>query len=117
MPSLSGIFDNSSNQARSQLDTLNNFGSVCKPLSFFGIVFKLPKGSNADVAQLVEHNLAKVGVASSNLVIRSHQAQAFSTVEWPRGEAAACKAVHTGSNPVFTSMQCTVDWRSGSALP
>ncbi len=25
----------------------------------------------ADVAQLVEHNLAKVGVASSNLVIRS----------------------------------------------
>ena len=69
----------------------------------FGIVFKLPKGSTADVAQLVEHNLAKVGVASSNLVIRSHQAQAFSTVEWPRGEAAACKAVYTGSNPVFTS--------------
>ncbi len=25
----------------------------------------------ADVAQLVEHNLAKVGVASSNLVVRS----------------------------------------------
>src|SRR5690606_19026407 len=25
------------------------------------------------------------------------------TVEWPRGEAAACKAVHTGSNPVSTS--------------
>ncbi len=29
---------------------------------------------HADVAQLVEHNLAKVGVASSNLVIRSHGA-------------------------------------------
>ena len=28
-------------------------------------------GENADVAQLVAHNLAKVGVASSNLVIRS----------------------------------------------
>ena len=28
---------------------------------------------HADVAQLVEHNLAKVGVASSNLVIRSQQ--------------------------------------------
>lgn len=28
-------------------------------------------GSNADVAQLVEHHLAKVRVASSNLVVRS----------------------------------------------
>jgi hypothetical protein len=27
---------------------------------------------NADVAQLVEHNLAKVGVAGSNPVVRSH---------------------------------------------
>ncbi len=32
----------------------------------------LPRiGSNAGIAQLVEHNLAKVGVASSNLVSRS----------------------------------------------
>ena len=49
-------------------------------------------------------------------------------VEWPRGEAAACKAVHTGSNPVSTSTAMQVvadqseqsdpgDWRSGSALP
>ena len=30
-------------------------------------------------------------------------------MEWPRGEATACKAVYTGSNPVSTSM---VDWRS-----
>jgi hypothetical protein len=37
-------------------------------------------------------------------------------VEWPRGEAAACKAVYTGSNPVSTS-HCPGDWRSGSALP
>ncbi len=29
---------------------------------------------NAKVAQLVEHNLAKVGVASSNLVFRSKKA-------------------------------------------
>jgi ATP phosphoribosyltransferase len=28
---------------------------------------------NADVAQLVEHNLAKVGVAGSNPVVRSHE--------------------------------------------
>lgn len=26
---------------------------------------------------------------------------------WPRGEAAACKAVYTGSNPVATS-RCSV---------
>jgi hypothetical protein len=46
-------------------------------------------------------------------------------VAWPRGEAAACKAVHTGSNPVATSTQQheviterhTGGWRSGSALP
>jgi hypothetical protein len=58
----------------------------------------------ADVAQLVAHHLAKVRVAGSNPVIRSkvqwHQPQ---TVEWPSGEATACKAVHTGSIPVSTS--------------
>ena len=31
------------------------------------------RGSFADVAQLVEHHLAKVRVASSNLVVRSQQ--------------------------------------------
>ena len=41
---------------------------------------------NADVAQLVAHNLAKVGVASSSLVIRS-------SVESPSGPAQ-----HVGSN-------------------
>ena len=30
-----------------------------------------PENTIADVAQLVEHNLAKVGVASSSLVVRS----------------------------------------------
>ncbi len=60
----------------------------------------------ADVAQLVEHHLAKVDVASSSLVVRSKWG-IFPTpallVEWPRGEATACKAVYTGSNPVSTS--------------
>ena len=59
-------------------------------------------GRNADVAQLVERNLAKVEVAGSSPVIRSEGLTAF-TVEWPRGEAAACKAAYTGSNPVSTS--------------
>ena len=37
----------------------------------FAILFRMRK-TQARVAQLVEHNLAKVGVASSNLVSRSN---------------------------------------------
>ena len=33
--------------------------------------FAIPFGTYAEIAQLVEHNLAKVGVASSSLVFRS----------------------------------------------
>ena len=33
--------------------------------------FAIPFGKSAEIAQLVEHNLAKVGVASSSLVFRS----------------------------------------------
>jgi hypothetical protein len=57
----------------------------------------------ADVAQLVEHHLAKVRVAGSNPVVRSEVSRGPPSVEWPRGEATACKAVYTGSNPVSTS--------------
>ncbi len=60
----------------------------------------------ADVAQLVAHHLAKVRVAGSNPVVRSDLPPRMSgatSVEWPRGEATACKAVYTGSNPVSTS--------------
>ena len=67
------------------------------------------------MAQLVAHNLAKVGVAGSNPVVRSRvSSPRFSragvlvtTVEWPSGEATACKAVHTGSIPVSTSSPVT----------
>ena len=55
---------------------------------------------------VVAHHLAKVRVASSNLVIRSVKPRgggSHAVVVWPRGEAAACKAVYTGSNPVATS--------------
>ena len=68
------------------------------------------------MAQLVEHHLAKVRVAGSSPVIRSQSGIhtiPLGVVGWPRGEAAACKAVYTGSNPVPTSG----DWRRGSALP
>ena len=80
---------------------------------------------HADVAQLVAHHLAKVRVAGSNPVVRSrtvHDGRV--AVEWPGGEATACKAVYTGSNPVSTSQSSTLynytagDWRSlVSALP
>ena len=74
---------------------------------------------HADVAQLVEHHLAKVRVAGSNPVVRSEKVSMIDLrdrllpVEWPRGEATDCKSVYTGSNPVSTSG----GWRSGSALP
>ena len=48
----------------------------------------------AGIAQLVEHNLAKVGVASSSLVSR------LCVAEWQSGYASACKAADTGSIPV-----------------
>src|SRR5699024_2621167 len=40
-------------------------------------------------------------------------------VAWPRGEAAACKAVYTGSNPVATSdgrQQCRLTSAIGAAV-
>ncbi len=70
--------------------------------------------SQADVAQLVERNLAKVEVASSSLVVRSersvsrlHCTVGAFAVGWPRGEATDCKSVYTGSNPVPTSTHNT----------
>ena len=61
------------------------------------------------MAQLVEHNLAKVGVAGSSPVVRSI---AFTdrlggpfSAKWPSGKAEACKAFTPGSNPGFASRQ------------
>jgi hypothetical protein len=46
--------------------------------SAFGVGVRLPSPApHADVAQLVEHNLAKVGVASSSLVVRSIKTMAI----------------------------------------
>src|SRR6185437_14558869 len=77
------------------------------PLTWTIVVLRTGRRSrpwHADVAQLVAHHLAKVRVAGSNPVIRSKvQEASIPTVEWPSGEATACKAVHTGSIPVSTS--------------
>ena len=71
----------------------------------------------AGIAQLVEHNLAKVGVASSNLVSRSKQMiwspgynrgffirVSYPLAGWQSGYAAACKAVDGGSIPPSASI-------------
>ena len=47
---------------------------------------------------MVEHNLAKVGVASSSLVSRSINFSFF-VAGWQSGYAAACKAADVGSIP------------------
>jgi hypothetical protein len=77
------------------------------PLGWTIVVLRTGRRSRplrADVAQLVAHHLAKVRVAGSNPVIRSKvQMASIPAVEWPSGEATACKAVHTGSIPVSTS--------------
>ena len=71
------------------------------------------------MAQLVEHNLAKVGVAGSNPVVRSIvlselidlsinqllKRQHANLATWPSGKAEACKAFTPGSNPGFASRQ------------
>ena len=82
-----------------------------RPLASTIVVLRTGRRSRplrADVAQLVAHHLAKVRVAGSNPVIRSKMLEAsIPAVEWPSGEATACKAVHTGSIPVSTSVYTT----------
>ena len=76
--------------------------------------------SQADMAQLVEHNLAKVGVAGSSPVVRSIAFEEpvvsigsfHITAAWPSGKAEACKAFTPGSNPGAASISVStgVPW-------
>ena len=59
---------------RVQKNKTGNFFS--KMLAVLKKVVLLPRNSQAEIAQLVEHDLAKVGVASSSLVFRSKHFQA-----------------------------------------
>ena len=47
------------------------FSDKSKIVLAFGLIIPYIKSSQADMAQLVEHNLAKVGVAGSSPVVRS----------------------------------------------
>ncbi len=49
-------------------------------MSTFAIPNEKNGTPNAEIAQLVEHNLAKVGVASSSLVFRSKNAKSLSEI-------------------------------------
>ena len=66
----------------------------------------------ADVAQLVEHHLAKVRVASSNPVVRSEPigSRRLGPAEWPsgigKGLPRACTRVRFPPPP-RTSSRCT----------
>ena len=84
----------------------------CKTNLHWGVAqcarFAYTTSSQADMAQLVEHNLAKVGVAGSSPVVRSiafpdRLGGPFSA-KWPSGKAEACKAFTPGSNPGAASI-------------
>ena len=59
---------------------IQKFGSLEKSCTFAPHLRASAK-HNAEIAQLVEHNLAKVGVASSSLVFRSNIYKA-QVAEW-----------------------------------
>ena len=64
-----------------------------KKVLAFGWIIPYIKSSQADMAQLVEHNLAKVGVAGSSPVVRSKRNSPATTV-------AGLFCIHRmGSNP------------------
>ena len=80
-------------------------------------------GKRADIAQLVERNLAKVEVASSSLVVRSEKSLILhGGVAERRGNGLQIRLhgfksrlhLDVGSRSIE---QATGDWRSGSALP
>jgi hypothetical protein len=67
---------------------------------------------NAKVAQLVEHDLAKVGVASSNLVFRSNpfQKKGF-IVKRFNDRSGGGTGRHAGLKILFPSKECGFDSR------
>ena len=76
--------------------------------------------SDAEIAQLVEHNLAKVRVASSSLVFRSAKEKSCAKKQCPGGGmvdahvSGACVERHAGSSPVLGTIARDFRfWRNG----
>ena len=93
-----------------QKKIVDNFGSFEKRTTFALAIVKLKNGcrNNAEIAQLVEHYLAKVRVASSSLVLRSVKDKSFAKKkQCPGGGivdahvSGACVERHAGSSPVL----------------
>ena len=76
-------------------------------------------GKQADVAQLVERNLAKVEVASSSLVVRSERVSSPSSggLAERRGNGLQIRLHGFKSRTHLDTTRPMGDWRSGSALP
>lgn len=80
-------------------------------------------GSQADVAQLVERNLAKVEVASSSLVVRSEGTPSAGNpmqhggLAERRGNGLQIREHGFESRTHLENSTTPGDWRSGSALP
>ena len=72
----------------------------------------------AEIAQLVEHNLAKVRVASSSLVFRSAKEKSCAKKQCPGGGmvdahvSGACVERHAGSSPVLGTKIYLEEWRN-----
>ena len=85
--------------------------------------------SYADVAQLVEHHLAKVDVASSNLVVRSQDTVTAKALRNRRLHGGLAERRGSGLQSRIHGFESRIhlqavnlfaalgDWRSGSALP
>ena len=79
-----------------QKKIVDNFGSFEKRTTFALAIGKMMNGcrNNAEIAQLVEHNLAKVRVASSSLVFRSKRERfAHDLPRWRNGRRARFRCV------------------------
>ena len=86
------------------------------PIGFLWHNFRVLEREHADVAQLVAHNLAKVGVASSSLVIRSQVLPLNGGVAERRGSGQQSR-LHGFESRLHLQATSLGDWRSGSALP
>ena len=78
-----------------------------------------PTRRGADVAQLVERNLAKVEVAGSNPVVRSEEVrlELCGGVAERRGNGLQSRLHGFESRLHLETRVDSGDWRSGSALP
>ena len=103
-------------------DTLGDEATeVCLPGPESAMVLEHAKAGNADVAQLVAHHLAKVRVASSNLVIRSDSTEGWGLIQHGgvaerRGSGLQSRPHGFESRRHLAGDTATTDWAIGAAV-